>query len=35
MLIEPEDVPELLDKVANLIGERALRRVRRELRSSQ
>jgi CheY-like chemotaxis protein len=33
MLIEPEDVPELLDKVANLIGERASRRVKRGLRS--
>jgi len=32
LLIEPEDVPELLDKVANLISERALKRVRRELR---
>lgn len=29
MLIEPEDVPELLGKVARLIGERASRRVAR------
>ncbi len=33
VMIEPEDVPELLDKVANLISERALRRVKRELRA--
>jgi DNA-binding NtrC family response regulator len=33
VLIEPEDVPELLDKVANLISERALRRMQRKLRS--
>ncbi len=33
LLIEPEDVPELLDKVADLISERAARRMRRELRS--
>lgn len=33
VLIEPEDVPELLDRVANLIGERVLRRVNRELRA--
>jgi CheY-like chemotaxis protein len=31
VLIEPEDLPELLGKVANLIGERATRRVEREL----
>ena len=31
-LIEPEDVPGLLDKVAGLIGIRASRRVERELR---
>ena len=32
MLIKPEDVPGLLSKVANLISERAARRVERELR---
>ncbi|MDX2153880.1 MAG: response regulator [Bryobacteraceae bacterium] len=32
VLIEPEDVPEILDQVANLISERAQRRVERELR---
>ena len=32
MLIEPEDVPDLLGKVADLISERATRRVNRELR---
>ena len=31
-LIEPEDVPGLLSKVANLISERAARRLQRELR---
>jgi CheY-like chemotaxis protein len=31
MLIEPENVPELLDKVADLISERAQRRVHRSL----
>jgi len=31
-LIEPEDVPGLLAKVANLISERAARKVQRELR---
>lgn len=31
-LVEPEDVPGLLAKVANLIGERATRKVLRELR---
>jgi hypothetical protein len=32
LLIEPEDVPELLTKVARLIGERASRRVARMVR---
>lgn len=32
MLITPEDIPGLLGKVANLISERAARRLRRELR---
>src|ERR1041384_7128283 len=32
MLIKPEDVPGLLGKVADLIAERATRRLRRELR---
>ena len=32
MLIKPEDIPELLGKVANLISERAARRMRREMR---
>lgn len=32
MLVEPEDVPELLEGVASLIGERAAKRVQRELR---
>jgi CheY-like chemotaxis protein len=32
MLIEPEDVPDLLEDVASLIGERAARRMHRELR---
>ena len=32
MLIKPEDLPGLLGKVANLISERAARKVRRELR---
>jgi len=32
MLIKPEDVPDLLSKVANLISERAARRLERELR---
>src|ERR1700676_5467613 len=31
MLIKPEDVPGLLSKVANLISERAARRLEREL----
>jgi CheY-like chemotaxis protein len=32
MLISPEDVPGLLGKIADLIAERATRRLRRELR---
>jgi CheY-like chemotaxis protein len=32
VLIEPEDVPGLLEDVASLISERAARRVQRELR---
>src|SRR5215469_4528820 len=32
VLISPEDIPELLGKVADLIGERVTRRLRRELR---
>jgi CheY-like chemotaxis protein len=32
VLIKPEDLPELLSKVAELIGERASRRLERELR---
>lgn len=32
MLITPEDIPGLLAKVANLISERAARKVERELR---
>ena len=32
VLIEAEDLPELLGKVADLIGQRATRRMRRELR---
>ncbi len=32
MLIKPEDVPDLLGKVASLIGARAARRVEREMR---
>jgi CheY-like chemotaxis protein len=32
MLIKPEDLPGLLGKVANLISERAARKVQRELR---
>lgn len=34
VLIKPEDIPDLLSKVANLISERATRRVERELRLS-
>ena len=32
MLVEPQDVPGLLSKVANLIARRVTRRVQRELR---
>lgn len=32
VLVETEDVPELLDKVADLIAARATRRLERELR---
>jgi len=32
VLVEPEDLPELLTKVADLIGQRVTRRMRRELR---
>jgi CheY-like chemotaxis protein len=32
VLIKPEDIPELLSKVANLISERAARKMRREMR---
>lgn len=32
MLISPEDVPDLLGKVASLIGIRAARRIEREMR---
>ena len=32
LLIKPEDIPGLLSKVADLIGERATRRLHRELR---
>ncbi|SRR5579871_2861816 len=32
MLIKPEDIPGLLGKVANLISERAARKLQRELR---
>ena len=32
MLISPEDIPDLLGKVASLIGIRAARRVEREMR---
>lgn len=32
ILIEPEDIPELLSKVAYLISDRATRRMQRELR---
>jgi CheY-like chemotaxis protein len=34
VLIEPENLPELLDKVADLISERAQRRVNRTLRQA-
>jgi hypothetical protein len=32
VLIEPEDLPELLGKVADLVSERATRKLHRELR---
>lgn len=32
MLITPEDIPELLAKVANMISQRAARKVEREMR---
>jgi len=32
VLVEPEDIPDLLSKVANLIARRASRRVEREMR---
>lgn len=32
LLIKPEDIPELLSKVADLISQRATRRLERELR---
>ena len=32
LLIKPEDIPDLLGKIADLIAERATRRMRRELR---
>ena len=32
MFIKPEDIPGLLGKVADLISERATRRLERELR---
>jgi len=32
MLIKPEDIPGLLGKVANMISERAARKVQREMR---
>src|SRR5688572_12192169 len=35
VLIEPQDVPGLLSKVANLIARRVSRRVRKELRQSK
>ena len=35
VLIEPQEVPELLEKVADLIGERASRMLQRELRQSR
>jgi hypothetical protein len=33
MLVEPEDIPDLLSKVAYLIAERATRQVERQLRT--
>ena len=35
VMIEPEDVPEFLEKVADLIGERASRMLARELRQNR
>lgn len=35
LLVEPEDVPGLLSKVANLIARRVTRRVHRELRQTE
>lgn len=35
MLVEPQDVPGLLGKVANLIARRVTRRVQRELRANR
>lgn len=35
VLIKPEDVPDLLGKIADLIGMRASRRVNREMRLAQ
>jgi CheY-like chemotaxis protein len=35
MLVEPQDVPGLLSKVANLIARRVTRRVQRELRQTE
>ena len=35
ILVEPQDVPGLLSKVANLIARRVSRRVRKELRQSK
>ena len=32
VLIEPEDIPSLLSKIADLVGQRASRRIERELR---
>ncbi len=34
MLIKPEDIPDLLGKVASMIGVRAARRIAREMRLS-
>ena len=34
MLIKPEDIPGLLRQVANLISQRAARRVQREMRQT-
>jgi CheY-like chemotaxis protein len=35
MLVEPEDIPGLLGKVANLIARRVTRKVQRELRQTE